>query len=109
MPSTTSYFPGGNPEVNGYSGPSPVDISLPAAASFFGTYFNVIHPQYPFLDIKSCTEYYVQWRERGANASLVGWPAFFVNMVWHLSCYPRVYVAPGSSVKACARYLRLVH
>ncbi|KAH8895608.1 hypothetical protein GQ53DRAFT_820428 [Thozetella sp. PMI_491] len=62
-------------------GTAPNEIPLSAAASFFRTYFSVIHPQYPFLDIKICSGYYTTWKSR-QRVELAGWPAFFVNMIF---------------------------
>jgi hypothetical protein len=36
------------------------DIPTAAAASFFRTYFQSIHPQYPFLGVKECGEWYTE-------------------------------------------------
>jgi hypothetical protein len=71
----------GNPSTHGSLAVSPNNIPLWAAASFFRTYFTMIHPQYPFLDIKECEDYYNQWKASLPNSATVGWPNFFVNMV----------------------------
>ena len=69
---------------------SKADIPIPVVASFFQTYFAVIHPQYPFLDIEVCADYYTAWKDAPPDAAPVGWPAFFVNMVVTAPCilYP---------------------
>ncbi|KAH7176888.1 hypothetical protein EDB81DRAFT_940725 [Dactylonectria macrodidyma] len=77
-----SRFLNGVPETRSHPGILPNEVSLPAAASFFRTYFTVIHPQYPFLDIKLCAEYYTTWTQSLPNAVPTGWPAFFVNMIF---------------------------
>ncbi|KAH7127899.1 hypothetical protein B0J13DRAFT_679418 [Dactylonectria estremocensis] len=77
-----SRFLNGGLETRTNPGISPNEISLTAAASFFRTYFTVIHPQYPFLDIKLCAEYYTTWTQSLPNAAPTGWPAFFVNMIF---------------------------
>jgi hypothetical protein len=59
------------------------DIPTAAAASFFRTYFQSIHPQYPFLSVRECGEWYTEWKMAPANAPISGWPAFFVKMVRH--------------------------
>ncbi|KAH8680364.1 hypothetical protein BGZ61DRAFT_520184 [Ilyonectria robusta] len=77
-----SRFINGGLEIQNNPGVSPNDILLPVAASFFRSYFTVIHPQYPFLDIKLCAEYYTAWKGSLPNAVPIGWPAFFVNMIF---------------------------
>lgn len=57
------------------------DITISTAASFFRTYFAYIHPQYPFLSIEDCNEWYLQWRAAPKHLPIRGWPAFFVKMV----------------------------
>ena len=59
----------------------PEDIPTATAASFFRTYFNTIHPQYPFLSIKDCADWYNEWRRAPPDQPLTGWPAYFVKMV----------------------------
>ncbi|EXJ78710.1 hypothetical protein A1O1_09112 [Capronia coronata CBS 617.96] len=58
------------------------EISIPTAASFFRTYCSVIHPQYPFLDIRECGDYYLRWKASLSGGRLGGWAAFFVNMIF---------------------------
>jgi hypothetical protein len=57
------------------------DIPTAAAASFFRTYFQSIHPQYPFLSVRECGDWYTEWKMAPANNPISGWPAFFVKMV----------------------------
>jgi hypothetical protein len=57
------------------------EIPTATAASFFRTYFQFIHPQYPFLSIKECGEWYTEWKMASPNSPISGWPAFFVKMV----------------------------
>jgi len=38
------------------------DIPTATAASFFRTYFQFIHPQYPFLSISDCGVWYTKWK-----------------------------------------------
>lgn len=76
-----SRLTNGGPETQSNQGVCPDDIPLSSAASFFRSYFTVIHPQYPFLDVKACAEYYDEWKRSLTNAALIGWPVFFVNMV----------------------------
>lgn len=57
------------------------EIPTATAASFFRTYFQYIHPQYPFLDIQTCGEWYTEWKLAPGSAPISGWPAFFVKMV----------------------------
>lgn len=57
------------------------EIPTATAASFFRTYFQFIHPQYPFLSLKDCGDWYTEWKMAPANDPISGWPAFFVKMV----------------------------
>ena len=57
------------------------EIPTATAASFFRTYFQFIHPQYPFLSIKDCGDSYTEWKMAPANNPISGWRAFFVKMV----------------------------
>jgi hypothetical protein len=87
--------------VTSFLGPSPVlresvmrvegvdEIPTATAASFFRTYFQYIHPQYPFLDIETCGEWYTEWKLAPGSAPIKGWPAFFVKMVRVLQGYSR--------------------
>ena len=61
------------------------EIPTATAASFFRTYFQFIHPQYPFLSIKDCGDFYTEWKMAPANRPISGWPAFFVKMVCNIS------------------------
>ncbi|KAJ0154344.1 Uncharacterized protein HZ326_3265 [Fusarium oxysporum f. sp. albedinis] len=38
------------------------DISVREGASFFQTYFEIIHPRYPFLDVEECSTAYIKWK-----------------------------------------------
>ncbi|KAL5593041.1 hypothetical protein FOBRF1_012143 [Fusarium oxysporum] len=38
------------------------DISVREGASFFQTYFKIIHPRYPFLDVEECSTAYIKWK-----------------------------------------------
>lgn len=57
------------------------EIPTATAASFFRTYFQAIHPQYPFLSVKDCGDWYDEWKMAPAGNLISGWPAFFVKMV----------------------------
>lgn len=59
------------------------EIPPSTAASFFQTYFQCVHPQYPFLSIESCSAWYAEWKMAPAGSPISGWPAFFVKMVRH--------------------------
>ncbi|CAK7207372.1 hypothetical protein SEUCBS139899_010182 [Sporothrix eucalyptigena] len=48
-----------------------VDISVAQAASFFRTYFSVVHPQYPFLDMQLCSGYYLAWKQSLSGRRLI--------------------------------------
>ncbi|KAM0426121.1 hypothetical protein ACHAPT_008752 [Fusarium lateritium] len=38
------------------------DVSIREGASFFQTYFEIIHPRYPFLDVEECSGAYLKWK-----------------------------------------------
>lgn len=66
----------------GSTKPEGVDeIPTATAASFFRTYFQAIHPQYPFLSVKDCGDWYEEWKMAPVGNPISGWPAFFVKMV----------------------------
>ncbi|KAF4620213.1 hypothetical protein G7Y89_g14609 [Cudoniella acicularis] len=46
---------GGNPDPSN-------DIPVATAASYFRTYFQFIHSQYPFLSMRQCGEWYNEWK-----------------------------------------------
>ncbi|CAG9974376.1 unnamed protein product [Clonostachys byssicola] len=77
-----SKFIEGSSDSQSPSGISPNDIPLHTAASFFHTYFTTVHLQYPFLDIETCAAHYRAWTRTGGSPEFVGWPAFFVNMIF---------------------------
>lgn len=60
------------------------EIPTATAASFFRTYFQFIHPQYPFMDVKTCGEWYTEWKMASADNPINGWPAFFVKMIFSI-------------------------
>ena len=58
------------------------EVPTVTAASFFRTYFQFIHPQYPFLSVRQCTDWYISWKlAKQSNEEFTGWPAFFVKLV----------------------------
>ncbi|KUJ16886.1 uncharacterized protein LY89DRAFT_718614 [Mollisia scopiformis] len=57
-------------------------IPTATAASFFRTYFQAIHPQYPFLSVQDCGKWYNEWKLAPGGDSISGWPAFFVKMIF---------------------------
>ena len=58
-------------------------ISSSEGASYFQTYFEIIHPRYPFLNVAECSEAYLEWKTRSSLAEPIrgGWTAFLVKMV----------------------------
>ncbi|KAH6972961.1 hypothetical protein BKA56DRAFT_620329 [Ilyonectria sp. MPI-CAGE-AT-0026] len=46
---------------------SMADISACEGASFFQTYFEIIHPRYPFLDVEECSTAYLKWKTGEIN------------------------------------------
>ncbi|EPE34298.1 Zn2/Cys6 DNA-binding protein [Glarea lozoyensis ATCC 20868] len=73
---------------SGFSHPkSPVasrqnDIPVCTAASYFRTYFQFVHPQYPFLELDKCSEWYTRWKVASPADPLDGWPAYCVKMIF---------------------------
>jgi hypothetical protein len=59
------------------------DIPMATAASLFRTYFDFIHPQYPFLSIKESGDWYLKWKAASPRGPVSGWPAYFVKMASH--------------------------
>ncbi|RDW66646.1 hypothetical protein BP5796_09395 [Coleophoma crateriformis] len=56
-------------------------LTIPAAASFFNIYFQAIHPQYPFLSLPDCGNWYQEWKSTPDKTTLRGWPGYFVSMI----------------------------
>lgn len=57
-------------------------VSIPEGASFFQTYFEVIHPRYPFLDVEECSRAYLDWKTGKVDLSgSSGWSSYLVKMV----------------------------
>lgn len=83
----------------------PEDIPTATAASFFKTYFQFIHPQYPFLCVKQCSEWYNEWKLAPPDAPISGWPAYFVKMV----CFSMFLQYINCPVLINIRYSPLVH
>jgi hypothetical protein len=75
-------LPSSSPNQNALARPEGIDdIPTATAASFFRTYFQFTHPQYPFLNIPDCAEWYNEWKLAPASKPINGWPTFFVKMV----------------------------
>ena len=79
--------------------PPATAISSDDAASFFVTYFDMIHRRYPFLDVGECSDAYLKYK---AGVILTGWPDFMINMV-------RTPSTPFTNPLMLSRYLQTVH
>ncbi|KAF9879262.1 hypothetical protein CkaCkLH20_03495 [Colletotrichum karsti] len=44
------------------SAPTLAEVSIHEGALYFQTYFEVIHPRYPFLDVEECSRGYQDWK-----------------------------------------------
>ena len=84
------------------------EIPTATAASFFRTYFQAIHPQYPFLSIKECGDWYTEWKMAPPNSPIAGWPAFFVKMVCKLLSLCSIQQFAKSRPDICDRQLNSV-
>jgi hypothetical protein len=59
------------------------DISIGDGASFFQTYFEMIHPRYPFLDVEECSGAYMIWKTgQLASCNDNGWSMCLVKLVF---------------------------
>ncbi|KAJ4209702.1 hypothetical protein NW759_013347 [Fusarium solani] len=59
------------------------DVSVREGASFFQTYFEIIHPRYPFLDVEECSTAYLKWKMgeiRTCNDK--GWSMCLVKLIF---------------------------
>jgi hypothetical protein len=63
--------------------PAVSSVSVPEGASFFQTYFELVHPRYPFLDVEECSQAYLAWRNGEIFVSHgSGWSSYLVKMVF---------------------------
>ncbi|KIL84052.1 hypothetical protein FAVG1_12749 [Fusarium avenaceum] len=59
------------------------DIAVCEGASFCQTYFEVIHPRYPFLDIEECSAAYLKWKMHEiATGDDQGWPTRLLKLIF---------------------------
>ncbi|KAH7313010.1 hypothetical protein BKA65DRAFT_484202 [Rhexocercosporidium sp. MPI-PUGE-AT-0058] len=58
------------------------DIPTATAASFFRIYFQFVRPQYPFLSLEECGNWYTEWRTARPHQPITGWLSFFVKMIF---------------------------
>jgi hypothetical protein len=59
-----------------------VEISISDGASFFQTYFEMIHPRYPFLDVEECSGAYLKWKTGEiASCNDKGWSMSLLKLV----------------------------
>ncbi|KAH7241278.1 hypothetical protein BKA59DRAFT_400639 [Fusarium tricinctum] len=87
---TSSHFDNPADSV-GYSGDTMIhsagaeiaDITVSEGASFFQTYFEVIHPRYPFLDPEECSAAYLKWKmDEIATGGDQVWPTRLLKLVF---------------------------
>lgn len=65
------------------------DISVREGASFFQTYFEIIHPRYPFLDVEECSTAYIKWKAGEiATCGNNAWSTCLLKLVRTLSTSP---------------------
>ncbi|CAH0055891.1 unnamed protein product [Clonostachys solani] len=63
------------------------DVSVREGASFFQTYFEIIHPRYPFLDVEECSTAYLNWK--------TGETKSFSDKDWSM-CLLKLIIANGA-------------
>jgi hypothetical protein len=69
------------------TGPTLSEVSINEGATFFQTYFEVIHPRYPFLDVEECSRAYLEWKTGVISIVHVsGWSSYLVKMVCGQFC-----------------------
>ncbi|KAH7121517.1 hypothetical protein EDB81DRAFT_952249 [Dactylonectria macrodidyma] len=62
---------------------SMTDISVHEGASFFQTYFEIIHPRYPFLDVEECSTAYLKWKTGEINScNGKSWSLCLLNLIF---------------------------
>ncbi|CAG9993113.1 unnamed protein product [Clonostachys byssicola] len=58
------------------------DVSVREGASFFQTYFETIHPRYPFLDVEECSTAYLKWKTGEMKiCSNKDWPMCLLKLI----------------------------
>lgn len=58
-------------------------ISINEGASFFQTYFEILHPRYPFLDVEECSGAYLKWKTSEiASCDDKGWSTSLLNLIF---------------------------
>ncbi|CAJ0550055.1 Ff.00g099850.m01.CDS01 [Fusarium sp. VM40] len=69
--------------MNPSAGATAADIVVCEGASFFQTYFEVIHPRYPFLDIEECSAAYLKWKMgEMADGDDKAWPTRLLKLIF---------------------------
>ncbi|KAH7121800.1 hypothetical protein B0J13DRAFT_628936 [Dactylonectria estremocensis] len=59
------------------------DISVREGASFFQTYFEIIHPRYPFLDVEECSTAYLKWKTGEIHTCTdKSWPLCLLKLIF---------------------------
>lgn len=62
--------------------PTVAEVSINEGACFFQTYFETIHPRYPFLDVEECSRAYQDWKTGEIFISTGNaWSSYLVKMV----------------------------
>ncbi|KAM6521736.1 hypothetical protein FALCPG4_011442 [Fusarium falciforme] len=59
------------------------DVPVREGASFFQTYFEIIHPRYPFLDVAECSTAYLKWKTGEiATCNDKGWSMCLLKLIF---------------------------
>lgn len=62
--------------------PTVAEVSINEGALFFQTYFEAIHPRYPFLDVEECSLGYQEWKTGDMfMAGSSPWRSYLVKLV----------------------------
>ena len=62
--------------------PTVAEVSINEGACFFQTYFETVHPRYPFLDVEECSRAYQDWKSGDIFISSgTAWSSYLVKMV----------------------------
>ncbi|KAF6824118.1 hypothetical protein CMUS01_10388 [Colletotrichum musicola] len=67
------------------SAPTFAEVSIHEGAVYFQTYFETIHPRYPFLNVEECSRGYQDWRMGGIfPSSTDAWGSYLIFAVGSL-------------------------
>ncbi|KIV89630.1 hypothetical protein PV10_07016 [Exophiala mesophila] len=63
--------------------PTVAEVSINEGACFFQTYFETVHPRYPFLDVEECSRAYQDWKTGDIFISSgSAWSSYLVKMIF---------------------------